>query len=66
MSSKQIILCSSCGGTGRICHKCDNPRHECQCENIAGVRGYDPVVCNACQGTGREPGTESIKCSLEE
>lgn len=52
--------CEDCGGSGKVCGRCNRSKAGCVCVESVGVleagdyiSGYDPVVCEACEGTGR-------------
>ncbi len=49
-------LCHICCGATKVCSKCEHPEGQCGCvlqlAEADWVSGYDPVVCEACGGTG--------------
>ena len=53
-------LCHACLGTTYTCLKCGRPESACKCVELVGqgdwVSGWEPVKCDGCGGTGKEPG----------
>jgi hypothetical protein len=58
-------MCEFCDGEGKVCHKCGNSRRKCECVVEDPYReiglssrgdymeGYDPVICDECNGEGQ-------------
>jgi len=55
----QVVLegsqehCCVCGGFGKLCESCSNPRVDCECDPTM-YRRYDET-CWWCDGIGLEP-----------
>lgn len=49
--------CTNCNGSGWVCEDCLQPGDACTCPSSGHTR--EPTWCQHCNGTGKEPITES-------
>jgi hypothetical protein len=51
------LVCETCLGSGKVCIKCQEPMPRCRCVEMVGeaadvMSGYEPVLCDRCEGEG--------------